>query len=99
MAFNEALRELVQFRTQWPWLDAAIYVSGLVLLALIVNFIVKRLLLRGFDRLIARTPWGRDPELRRHGVVERLAMAAPAIVIASGIGLTPHVPPTASTNT
>ncbi|MFC0282535.1 mechanosensitive ion channel family protein [Camelimonas abortus] len=83
---------MLAFNTHWPWLDTAIFLTGLALVALVVNLAIRGLLLRGFERLLARTAWGRDPELRRPGVAEKLAMAAPAMVIAAGAGLTPHVP-------
>lgn len=79
-------------RTEWPWLDTVIFVGGLFILAFVINFIMKRLLLRGYDRLLAHTPWGRDPELGRHRVLQSLTLAAPALVISAGIGLAPHLP-------
>lgn len=84
--------DFLNVKTQWPLLDAAIFICGLCLLALVVNFVVKRLLLRGYERLVSHTVYGRDAELKRHSVLGRLALAAPAIVIATGVGLTPHVP-------
>jgi len=84
--------DFLNVRTEWPWLDTVIFVGGLMLLALVVNFAMKSLLLRGYDRVMARTALGRDPELRRHRVLERLALAAPALVISAGVGLTPHAP-------
>src|SRR5690606_31773534 len=66
--------------------------AGLVLAALFANFVVKALLLRGLNRLLAYTAYGKDPELRRHGMIERLANIMPALVISLGIALVPNLP-------
>ena len=73
-------------------LATAAALAALVLAALFINFIVKALLLRGLNKVLAYTPYGRDPELRRHGFVERLANIVPALVIATGIALVPNLP-------
>jgi len=49
-------------------------------------------LLRVLNRVLAYTAYGRDPELRRHGLIERLANVMPALVISTGIALVPHLP-------
>ncbi|MCO5158150.1 MAG: mechanosensitive ion channel family protein [Aquamicrobium sp.] len=66
--------------------------AALVLAALFANFVVKALLLRVLNKMLAYTPYGRDPELRRHGFIERLANVVPALVIATGIALVPNLP-------
>src|SRR5690606_17889885 len=69
----------------------------LAIAAIFANFVVKRILLRVLNRVLGRTVYGRDQELRRHGVIERLANIMPAFVIASGIALVPHLPAPAVT--
>ena len=66
--------------------------AALVLAALFANFVVKALLLRILNKMLAYTPYGRDPELRHHGFIERLANVVPALVIATGIALVPNLP-------
>ena len=69
--------------------------GALVLLfvaALFANFVVKALLLRGLNKALTYTAYGRDPELRRHGFIERLANVMPALVISAGIALVPNLP-------
>lgn len=80
-----------------PPLMAAISLLLLVVAAAIANFVVKVALLRVLHRVFAMTAWGRDPELARHGVVERLANLMPALVIYAGIGLVPGLPESAVT--
>ena len=78
--------------TSEPLFATALALTLLVLAALFANFVVKALLVRLIDRLLGRTPYGRDEELRRHGVVKRLANVVPALVITIGIELVPNLP-------
>lgn len=75
-----------------PAIATGLALAGLVLAALFANFVVKALLLRGLNRLLAYTAYGKDPELRRHGMIERLANIMPALVISLGIALVPNLP-------
>ncbi len=61
------------------------------------QFCRQKILLRVVNHFLGRTAYGRDEELRRYGVIERLANIMPAFVIASGIGLVPHLPDAAVT--
>ena len=74
-----------------------ILATGMALLllafaALFANFVVKALLVRALNRVLAFTAYGRDPELRRHGLIERLANVMPALVVSTGIALVPNLP-------
>lgn len=81
-----------QFFENYPFVVTAIYIVVIALAALFANFFVKVLLLRLVNRLLSYTPYGRDAELRQHGVVERLANVMPALVVSMGIGLVPNLP-------
>ncbi|WP_210315560.1 mechanosensitive ion channel family protein [Nitratireductor aestuarii] len=83
------MQDLVE---QYPAVQTGLALIALALTALIANFIVKALLLRGLNRLLSLTSFGRDPEVSRHRVIERLANATPAIVISAGILLVPGLP-------
>ena len=76
----------------YPAVATGLALAGLVLAALFANFVVKALLLRVLNRLLAYTAYGRDPELRRHGMIERLANVMPALVFSLGIALVPNLP-------
>lgn len=65
---------------------------ALVLAALFANYVMKALLVRVLNRVLSYTAYGRDPELRRHGFIERLANVMPALVISTGIMLVPNLP-------
>lgn len=75
-----------------PWLHTAVALALLTLAALFANFVVKAVLVRIVNHLLGKTSFGRDAELQRHGVIERLANVTPAVVVAAGIGLVPHLP-------
>ncbi len=75
-----------------PIVETVLALCALLLAALFANFVVKVLLLRVLHRLLDFTAFGRDPELRRQGMIERLANIMPALVISTGIALVPHLP-------
>lgn len=75
-----------------PFAATAIALVLLLFAALFANYVVKTLLLRGLNRVLAFTVYGRDPELRRQGFVERLSNIMPALVIYAGIPLVPGLP-------
>ncbi|MFC5385214.1 mechanosensitive ion channel family protein [Aquamicrobium segne] len=83
---------MTEFFQSYPWLLTLAALLGLMLAALFANFVVKSILLKILDRIVAKTAFGRDEELRRHGLVERMANIVPAQVIASGITLVPDLP-------
>jgi miniconductance mechanosensitive channel len=60
--------------------------------AIVVNYIVQKLLLRGLERLIKGTQFANDKEIRRHNVIPRLANIIPALVISYGISYSPTMP-------
>lgn len=75
-----------------PALVTALALLALALAALFANFVVKAILVRVLNKVLGYTVWGRDPELRRHGVIERLANIMPALVVSNGIMLVPNLP-------
>ncbi|MEW9616224.1 mechanosensitive ion channel family protein [Shinella sp. S4-D37] len=75
-----------------PILTTGMALLVLAFAALFANYVVKALLVRALNRVLAFTAYGRDPELRRHGLIERLANIMPALVISAGIALVPNLP-------
>ncbi|MBI6628778.1 mechanosensitive ion channel family protein [Pontibaca salina] len=73
--------------------EPAIAFCLLIVIAIIANFGVKRLLLKGVERLVQNTSFGQDQELRRHAVIKRAANVIPLIVISAGVKAIPGVPP------
>jgi miniconductance mechanosensitive channel len=86
-----------QILTEHHWLNAVLTLTALVVAALFANYVVKALLLKLVHRALGLTAYGRDEELRRHGVIERLANIMPALVMSAGIDLVPGLPQFAAT--
>ncbi len=84
---------LNQFASQYPFIETIASIIVLLLVAFLANFLVKKVLLRIVDRLLSKTPLGRDRDVRAQNVIERLANIVPAVVISSGIVVVPHLPP------
>lgn len=76
---------------QAPWLMTLGGIATLAIAAWITNSVVKRLILYGINKALASTAYGRDPELTRHGFIERLANIMPALVIMWGVRLVPDL--------
>lgn len=59
----------------------AILLVVILMLAVVANWIAKRIILRVIDQVVARTPWKWDNALRDNRVFTRLSHLAPAAVI------------------
>ncbi|AQS41666.1 MAG: Mechanosensitive channel protein [Candidatus Tokpelaia hoelldobleri] len=82
---------LLQFLSKHPWLEAALWSAGLIFTAFIISLVIRKLLLRGSDRLITRFDRGQNQDIR--AVVRHIANIAPALVFSLGISAVPHLPP------
>ncbi|TCQ93991.1 mechanosensitive ion channel family protein [Pseudomonas sp. JUb52] len=87
-----ALTRLIDDLEKHPQLLTLVACLGLLLAAWVLNWIVKRILVRGFYRLLRSTSFGQDQELNHHRVIGRLANIVPALVLAGGIELVPGRP-------
>jgi miniconductance mechanosensitive channel len=74
------------------WAQVTVSLIALIMAAIVVNYIVQKLLLRGLERLIKGTQFANDREIRRHNVIPRLANIIPALVISYGISYSPTMP-------
>ena len=86
-----------EFFTAHPWAQTVATLGGLFLAAFVANFLIKAILLKVLDRVVQRTAFGQDEELKQHGVVGHLANIVPALIISSGIAAVPGLPQTALT--
>src|SRR5690606_32107608 len=92
-ARTEALQQAL---APYPWAYSLLVLAALLLVAWLANFVTKRVLLRGLQRVLARiaTLTGHaGASASRLRVVSRLANIVPALVIGAGIGLVPDLPP------
>jgi miniconductance mechanosensitive channel len=77
-----------------PLLQATLATCLLILVALIANFLVKKVLLRFLFHILKFISLEKDTELTQHLMISRLANIIPAFVIIIGIQLVPHLPAT-----
>ena len=75
-----------------PLLPAAAGLLTLLVAALIVDIVAKRVLLASVRAFVARTPVTWDDELVDHKVFERLAHVTPALVIFIGVAFVSGLP-------
>jgi len=87
-----SLTRLIDDLEKHPQLLTLVACLGLLLAAWVLNWIVKRILVRGFYRLLRSTSFGQDHELNHHRVIGRLANIVPALVLSIGIELVPGRP-------
>ncbi|WCE10591.1 mechanosensitive ion channel family protein [Pseudomonas sp. JBR1] len=87
-----ALTRLIDDLEKHPQLLTLVACLGLLLAAWVLNWIVKRILVRGFYRLLRSTSFGQDHELNHHRVIGRLANIVPALVLSIGVELVPGRP-------
>lgn len=86
---------MAEFLTDYPWAHTIIGLAALFLTASIANLLLKVIFLNVLHRLVERTAFGQDEELKRHGVIRYLTNIIPALIIASGIAAVPSLPETA----
>ncbi|MDR2337415.1 MAG: mechanosensitive ion channel family protein [Deltaproteobacteria bacterium] len=77
-----------------PLLQASLAVSLLIFVAIIANFLVKKVLLRILFRILKLVYLEKDTELTQHLLISRLTNMIPAFIIIIGISLVPHLPVT-----
>ena len=87
------LEHLQKVLEPYPYAYDAVVLAGLVLLAWIANWITKRILVRGLQKLMDKFLGGRGQDQgMRLKVVPRLANVVPALVLSAGISIAPHLP-------
>ncbi len=82
------LATLIEHPSAQPVIAAAVLVFG----ALFATLVVRKLLLRGVERLLKNTDFGNDAELRRHKVIPRLANIVPAVFVIIGLDYAADLP-------
>jgi len=83
---------MTELFAQYRYLDTALAVSLVLFTALAVNFILKKIILRGVLALLRSTNWWQVPELKDERIASHLTHIAPAIIISIGIKLVPNLP-------
>lgn len=91
----QALATWLDWLQQHPELLTLSATALLVLVALLCNWIVKRILVRGLYRAVNATQFGREAQIQHNGIIKRLANIVPALVLSSGVTLIPDLPDSA----
>lgn len=93
--WQDRLDTLERTLAPYPWAYDLLVIAALLLAAWLANWITKRILLRGLQRVLRATPLGGAQHDRdvRLSVIPRLANVVPALVISAGIVAVPHLPP------
>lgn len=94
----EWLEQLQSSLAPYPWAYSAVVAGALILAAFLVNWITKRILLRGLARILRSLPAGESEENKvRLSIISRLANIVPALVLAYGSAAVPDVHETLET--
>lgn len=83
------IREIFE---NYPWIETLLWLGALVFCATFVNFVLKVALVKLLNKLISRVRLLQGPDVVEAGLIARLANAAPALVISSGIMAVPGLP-------
>ena len=83
----------VQWLERFPHVYSLLCVVLLLFAAWLTNWLVKRILVRGFYRALQTTALGQDKALARSHIISRLANVLPALILSVGIAVVPNLPP------
>ncbi|MHC5307819.1 mechanosensitive ion channel family protein [Bartonella sp. LJL80] len=86
---------MTEFLAQHAWLEAAVWLAGLIILALIINLVVKTVLIRIVRKLSDLFHSHKTDDIDR--TIRHIANIAPALVVSTGISLVPSLPPVLGT--
>lgn len=88
----EYLHGLKETLSPYPWAYSVIVACALIVMAWIVNWITKRILLHGVGRLMQALPSGESEETPvRLSAISHLANIVPALVLAGGAAMIPGI--------
>jgi miniconductance mechanosensitive channel len=91
----QALATWLDWLQQHPELLTLSATALLVLVAILCNWIVKRILVRGLYSVLNATQYGQEAQIQHNGIIKRLANIVPALVLSSGVTLIPDLPDSA----
>jgi len=76
----------------YPWAYPLLAAVALVVAAWLANWITKRVLLRGLQRLLRASPLGGNHHGAKLTVIPRLANVIPALILSAGVVAVPGLP-------
>ena len=85
------MEDIKNFLIQYPLLYDSVKFIGVLLLAMAVYFIVKKILIAGVHKLVKKTRTEIDDILVSDAILKRIAYVAPVLVIFQFLHLFPDV--------
>lgn len=85
------IERITNWAAQYAWLDMLLSLSLLILLAILSNFIAKRIVVRGIRKAISKLKFANRDIVTQHHVISRIANIVPALIIMNGIVTIPHL--------
>ncbi|PTQ72467.1 miniconductance mechanosensitive channel [Pseudomonas sp. GV071] len=92
MTMEQHYDAAVQWLERFPYLYSLTALIMLLCAAFLANWLIKRVLVRGFYRLLRASHLGQDKALARSHIISRLANVVPALILANGVELIPDLP-------
>ena len=84
------MEEIKNILIEYPFLDSLVKIIGVILLAILVYFIVRKILISGVHRIIKKTKTDIDDILLNDAILKRIAYVAPILVISQFLYLVPE---------
>lgn len=85
------IQDIQDWSDQYPWLEMLGSLAILIGLAVIANFIAKRIVVSGVRKLLSKVKFVNQGILAEHSIISRIANIVPATVILNGIATVPHL--------
>ncbi|WP_332060496.1 mechanosensitive ion channel family protein [Bartonella sp. CB74] len=86
---------MINFFVQYPLLETIIWLIALILIALLINFLARNLLIHGAKRLSSFLPQNTTADIER--AIQYMANITAAFILSVGINFIPTLPKTFST--
>lgn len=87
----EYIQKLQDWIDNYPWLEMLTSLGILLVIALIITFIAKYIVVRGLFLLLEKLKASHYNQYIKNSIVQRIANIAPALVILNGIVTVPHL--------
>ncbi|WP_010484616.1 mechanosensitive ion channel family protein [Pseudomonas sp. S9] len=89
---QQKLANALEWLQQHPDLYTSIALAALVVAAMLCNWLVKRVLVRGLHLVAGNTRLWRVAHIRESGVIKRLSNIVPALILSNGIRVIEGLP-------
>lgn len=85
------LQRLEDWIDNYPWLEMLSSLSILIMVAIVITFIAKYIVVRGLFFILGKLKASHYNQYIKDSIVQRIANIAPALVILNGIVAVPHL--------